>query len=370
MMNIRFVVIVFALLLIIVTSEYIAYASFHSAGIIKSQYFGITLMILGVILPMIFISTLFYSYKHYSLLFSWLNTITAVWLIFVLYVFMASLIVFILLILNYYFKLNISIKMISYLLIFIVILITVVGIRNSNIPKVINYHIKSESLSKDWAGKNIIIISDIHIGNYRKENFLKNIISLINKEKPDIVFILGDLIEGTSFPYEKWFKQFNYLNPPLGNQYVEGNHEKYNQEYGLFKSQFPKNINDLTDKNEIINNTQIIGLSFREQESDDQTISRLKELDYNDKLPSIILIHNPQNTEALASIDTSLILSGHTHGGQFFPFTTLVNWIYKKYTHGIAYTNKTVSITSSGVGTAIVPFRIGTTPEIIVLNIE
>ena len=98
--------------------------------------------------------------------------------------------------------------------------------------------------------------------------------------------------------------------------------------------------------------------------------SRLKSLEYNSELPSIILIHDPKNVKALSECGVSLVLSGHTHGGQFFPFTIMLDRLYKQYSHGVAYTNNTVSITSYGVGTSMIPARIGTPSEIIVLTIQ
>ena len=124
------------------------------------------------------------------------------------------------------------------------------------------------------------------------------------------------------------------------------------------------------DQKIIINNTQIIGLGHIERESAKSVKNRLKLLGHNPEEPSIILIHDPRNVRALSESGASLVLSGHTHGGQFFPFTTIIDSLYKEYSYGVAYTNDTVSITSSGVGTSIIPTRIGTRSEIVVITIE
>ncbi|MFA6515114.1 MAG: metallophosphoesterase [Candidatus Paceibacterota bacterium] len=369
-MNTRFLIVSIVLFIIILVSEYVAYASLHYAGIIKSSKLEVLLMLLGVILPIIFIYSMLYSYKHYSLFNSWINSISSVWLGIILYVFIASLIVFLLIMLNLYFDLQIPIKIISnILLVFIISLITY-GVINASNPRIVRWTVVSEKLSQNWSDKKIVIISDVHLGSIRKEGFLKKIISKIENENPDVVFILGDLIDGPSFPYEKWFKEFSVLKPQFGILYVEGNHEKYSQEYDKFKSQLPSSINNLTDKKVIINNTQIIGLDYKESKSPDEINKELEYLRYDKNQPSIILMHDPKNTEDLSKMEVSLVLSGHTHSGQFFPFTTLVNSIYKKYSHGVSYTDKTASLTSAGVGTSIIPIRIETTPEIIVLKIK
>jgi len=369
-MNIRFLVMGIVLFFIIIISEYVTYASLHTAGILKSTRVEFVLMSLGIIFPIVFIISMIYSYKHYSLFNSWLNSISSIWLGVVFYIFIASLVVFILIMLNYYFNLKIPIEIISGILIIIMLSLVTYGIINASNPRIINWEIVSKELSNDWNGKKIVIISDVHLGSIRRDGFLKKIINKIEKEKPDIIFITGDLIDGSSFPYEKWLNNFSILNPQLGIFYVEGNHEKYNQEYEKFKSQIPSFIKNITDKKEIINNTQIIGIDYKQNETQEGINSRLELLKYEKDKPSIVLMHDPKDTELLSKQNVSFVVSGHTHGGQFFPFTFLVNDLYKKYTHGISYTNETASITSYGIGTSIIPIRIGTVPEIIVLKIK
>ena len=369
-MNIRFIIFGFILFLIICVSEYMTYASLHTAGLIKSTHIEVILMSMGVIFPIIFISTMVYGYKHYSELNSWLNTISAVWLGIVFYIFIASLVVFILILVNSYWNLYIPIKLISSILIILMLSIVTYGIINADNPRIVRWSIKSDKLSKEWSGKKIVIISDVHIGTARKEEFLNKVVSKIDAEKPDIVFILGDLIDGSSFPYQKWLSLFNTLKPELGIQYIEGNHEKYSQEYEKFKSEIPASLNNLTDKKAIINNTQIIGLNYAESYLPGDINKELESLGYNKSQPSIILMHNPKNTADLAVEGANLVLSGHTHLGQIFPFSILVRSMYGKYTHGVAYTGETASLTSSGVGTSVLPLRIGTVPEIIVLTIK
>lgn len=369
-MNIRFIIISIILFLVVLVSEYTTYTSLHTAGIIKSTRIEIILISFGVIFPLIFIISMLYSYKHYSIFNSWLNTISSIWLGIISYIFIASLIIFMLIMLNYYFDLKIPIKIISNILIVIALASITYGIINSGNLRIVRWNVTSEKLSKDWSDKKIVIISDLHLGSVRRERFFKKIVDKVEKENPDIVFIVGDLIDGSSFPYEKWLSEINSLSPQLGIQYVEGNHEKYSQEYEIFKSGIPQSLNNLTDKKVIINNTQIIGLDYKTNESGDEINKELESLNYDKNKSSIILMHDPKNVASLSNEGVSLVLSGHTHGGQFFPWTILINRLYKKYTHGVLYTGNTASVTSAGVGTAVIPIRIGTVPEIIVLTIK
>lgn len=369
-MNLRFLAFSIVLFFIVIISEYTAYASLHHAKIINSAKLEIILMILGIALPVMFISSMMYSYKHYSVFNSWINTISSVWIGIIIYSLIASLIIFVLIMLNLYFNFQIPVTMVSGVLMSLVFITVCYGIWNSNNPRIVKWEINNETLSGDWSGKKIVIISDVHLGMIRREKFIKKIISKINDEKPDIVFIAGDLIDGPSFPYAKWLNNISLSKPTFGNIYVEGNHEKYNQEYDVFKSAIPESLINLTDKKIIINNTQIIGLDYKQEESEENITSKLDLLKYNKDQPSIVILHDPKNVPILSKEGVSLVISGHTHGGQLFPFTTLVNYMYKKYTHGATKTEKTNSVTSYGVGSSITPMRIGTVPEIVVLTIK
>lgn len=369
-MNTRFVIIGIILFLITCASEYLTYASLHTAGLIKSTRVEVIFMSLGVIFPLIFIITMIRSYKHFSELNAWLNTVSAIWLGVVFYIFIASLVVFVLIMINSYTGSQIPLQLISSILIILTLSLVTYGIINAHNPRIVSWTITSEKLSPAWSNKKIVIISDFHLGTARGEKFLKNIVSKIDAEKPDIVFILGDLIDGSSFPYQKWLSLFNTLKPEFGIQYIEGNHEKYSQEYEKFKSELPTSLNNLTDEKIIINSTQIIGLNYAESYLPGDINKELASLGYDASQPSIILMHNPKNTADLATEGANLVLSGHTHGGQLFPFSLLVKSIYKQYTHGVSYTGNTPSLTSFGVGTSILPMRVGATPEIIILTIQ
>jgi hypothetical protein len=369
-MNLRLFFISTVLFFIVIISEYIAYTAFNNSGIIKSGRVDAILMILGVVFPLLFLISMMYSYRHYTLFNSWVNSVSSVWLAGVSYIFLVALFVFILILTNNQLVLNLPIRLISNILVAGVLVLVVYGVWHSSNPQIIRYEIISNELSKDWSGKKIVLISDTHLGDIRRERFMRRVVDLIKSENPDITFNVGDFIDGPSIPYKKWLAPWTTLNPELGNHYVEGNHEQYSKEYEFFKTQLPESINNLTNKKVIVNNTQIIGLSYVEKETGDRIKSRLKLLEHDPNLPSIILVHDPKNVRALSLSGVSLILSGHTHGGQFFPLTIVVNKLYKEYSHGVAYTNNTPSITSYGVGTSIIPNRIGTHPEIVVITIK
>ncbi len=369
-MYLRYAFIFIVFLIVIITGEYLIYLSLHNLGILKYLYIKNLLLTLGIVLPAMFVGAMFYGGEHFSLLNSWIYTAGAVWLGILTYLVVAAFIISLLIMINNYFGFNIPIKEINIILIACAIGITTYGIYNANNPQIVRLEVLSQELSPLWKGKKIVFISDTHLGMVRREKFMKRIVDIMNSEKPDITFNLGDLIDGPSFPYEKGMAPLNDLKASFGNFYVEGNHERYSQEYPLFKSNFPKNINDITSKKVIVNDTQIIGIPFSMSASADQIKKELDQVSYDKSIPSIILMHDPKDTPILANNGASLVLSGHTHAGQFFPFTLILKKVAGKYNHGINYTDKTTSITSSGIGTAMPPIRVGTSPEIVVVTFK
>jgi hypothetical protein len=369
-MKMHYISIFIISLFIIIVGEYLFYLSFNSLEILRYLKIEKIFFSLGIIVPIIFTATVIYSQKHFSKLNSWLYTVSALWIGVIFYLFMTSFIVVILIPIYQYFGINFPISLIIISILIIAFIISFYGVYNANNPKIVHFEVESKELSPLWKDKKIIFISDTHLGNMRGQKFMQKIVDIINSEKPDITFHLGDLIDGPSINYKKVFSPIENLNPPLGNYYTEGNHEGYSREYSVFKSNFPKNINDITGKKVILNGTQIIGIPYFKTKSKTKTEEQLNLVQYDKNMPSIILMHDPKNTPILAKEKVSLVLSGHTHAGQVFPVTILVKMFDGKYVHGVASTEETKSITSSGVGVAISPMRIGTIPEIVVLTIK
>ncbi len=367
-MRYTFIFIVF--LIVITVGEYLIFISLNRLGLLRYTYIKNTMLTMGIVLPLMFVGSMAYGGKNFSLLNSWIYTAGGVWLGLLTYLVITTLLISILLLLNTYLGFSIPIKLITIILIFCSIATTVIGIINASNIRTVRIEVTSPSLSPLWKGKKIVLVSDTHLGLIRREKFMKKIVDIVNSEKPDITFNLGDLIDGPSFPYSKAFAPIDDLKSNLGNYYVEGNHESYSQEYNVFKENFPKNINDITGKKVIVNNTQIIGIPYGAMKGKDEINNELAKVKYDKSIPSIILMHDPKDTSQLADNGASLVLSGHTHGGQFFPFTLLVKMIAGKYFHGLTYTKDTAEITSYGVGTAMVPIRIGTVPEIVVVTIK
>lgn len=356
-------------LAIIALGEYSVYSSFHEALYYSNPYLFYTFTLSLYVFPILLITTAILGFKYFSKIGSYLYVLSGIWLGLLIYLFMGSALLTFYITINFYHDFGVPIHTIGIDIFLIAVIIIIYGVYNALTPRIVKWQIKSSALLPLWRNKKIILISDTHLGHIQRDKFSQKLVATIANENPDIVFHVGDIIDGPTFPYKKSFDHFESLNPPLGTFYVEGNHETYSREYDTFKSHFPKNITDMTDKKIIINGTHIIGLSFNQYESKDQTKKRVLDLGYDISFPSIILLHDPKNSGALSDLEVSLVLSGHTHGGQFFPDNLILRSIYKSFSHGITYLKNTVSATTYGTGMTLLPIRIGTFPEIVVIEI-
>jgi predicted MPP superfamily phosphohydrolase len=250
-------------------------------------------------------------------------------------------------------------------------ILIILSIINAAWPGVNTIKLSKHTLPESMRGKKIALVSDIHVGMVRYGGFVQRISKLIMNQQPDMILIAGDLIDGPVFPYEQFLKPLEQLSAPLGIYYTPGNHEGYNIHQKEFYATLPKNITQLIDRQISIPEIgmNIIGIDYRD-ESLKATEGHLMNAGYDANTPTIVILHDPKNVKAILKHNPSLVVSGHTHGGQFFPANLVVKNMYGKYARGLTYTNDIPSITTVGIGTAVSPMRMGVRAEIVIIEIQ
>jgi predicted MPP superfamily phosphohydrolase len=287
-----------------------------------------------------------------------------------MYFFFASVILAIIIFLNSHFGFSIPLNLIGKLLFAFVLTLVGYGIINASSPRIVNLNIESSALSPQWKGKKIVLFSDVHLGMIRGKTFMKRIVNIVNAQNPDLVLIAGDIIDGPVFDYEKGLSPLAELKSTFGVFYTPGNHEGYNIEQDKFYSVIKKLTTSVIDEKFIVNGTQIIGMNYKPRENDQQILNVLEKINFDKDLPSIAMLHEPTEARFMQEQGVNLVLSGHTHYGQFFPINLIVHAMYHEYAYGVNTTQNSTAITTCGVGTAMTPIRIGTNSEIVVININ
>jgi len=235
---------------------------------------------------------------------------------------------------------------------------------------------KIEIHMKDLRGEpvKLFFISDLHLGLLVGRRRLERIITVLESEKPDIILMGGDLFDTRpgNIPYlTKILTRIPRIAPVYA---VTGNHEFINGidecVSCMEKIGFTVLRNRaVTDKNTEI---QIIGVDDSSGQSPyTQTGYSLEKLsaDLDVCKPIIFLNHSPLDFSRAAELGIGLELSGHTHGGQLWPFGYITRLIYKEGDRGLITKGGSHLYVSNGGGTWGPPVRLGAPPEISILNL-
>ena len=322
-----------------------------------------------ILMPVVAIISFGLSWNHYSKTNSIAYSVSAWWLGFLLYIFLASIIVGLLYSIWVYIGISNNLSTVIGILVYIcAFAMTVYGTIHSYQTEITKYSLPKENFPISWHGRKIVIISDTHIGQVNGVGFLQKTIEKVNAVNPDIVFIAGDLIDGPKIPLE-WLGELKNIQAPLGTYFTSGNHETYSRDFEAVIHTLENTVTVLEDTTRLIDGVQIGGISYK-HETVDVTRETLRRFGLDKTKPSIVMLHDPKNISALIDEDITLSISGHTHGGQLFPGTLIVKKIYGVFAYGLNKNKKTYSITTSGVGTAQAPVRIGTKSEIVLLEIN
>src|SRR5260221_409636 len=189
------------------------------------------------------------------------------------------------------------------------VVIGLCGLFNASWTRIPRTTVRLANLPAAWRGRKAVLISDLHLGHVRNGNFLRRMVARILKEEPDAIFIAGDLYDGTAIDARRAAEPLSKLVAPHGVYFVAGNHEQFG--------------------------------------GDSKYLHAVAE-----------------------AAGVSLQLSGHTHLGQFIPWSWMARRIYRQFVYGLSRIGKMQVFTSSGAGTWGPPLRLGSNPEIVVLAFE
>ena len=249
---------------------------------------------------------------------------------------------------------SISQKSIGVMSLIIIMAISIYGMLNARRILLKKITIKSSKINKNY---NIIFISDVHLGTNTSKH-LSKILSKIKTLEYDFLLIGGDLIDSSSFKLND-LNLFNKIKKDI--YFVNGNHEYYLKGFKNKIEQLKKfKIKVLKNSSMQINEINLIGID------DLQSIhSKIKFVEKLNKknLFNLVLSHKPDIWDNIKS-KNDLMLSGHTHNGQIFPFNFLVKLKFK-FIYGVYEYKKSKLYVSSGVGCWGPKLRIGSSNEII-----
>ncbi len=244
------------------------------------------------------------------------------------------------------------------------------GVFNASWTRITRTTVRLANLPASWRGRRAALISDLHLGHVRNGSFLRRMVAKILREQPDAIFIAGDLYDGTAIDAGRAAEPLNKLVAPHGVFFVAGNHEQFGDDSKYLNAIAAAGVRVLSNEKVEVDGLQIIGVPYRNAVRDGHFASALRDIRLDRDRASILLTHAPDHPEIAEAAGVSLQLSGHTHLGQFIPWSWMARRIYRQFVYGLSRIGKMQVFTSSGAGTWGPPLRLGSNPEIVVLEFQ
>lgn len=242
-------------------------------------------------------------------------------------------------------------------------------------PDLLRVPVRLRNLDSAFHGFRIAVVSDIHLGPLAGRAHTERIVGMINETAPDLVAIVGDVVDGAVDELGSAAAPLRDLAAREGSFLVTGNHEYFvDDTLGWLREMERLGIHPLRNENTLIRRgdavVNLAGVNdlAGERHSDgpdfDRALSGLTPAG-----PTVLLAHQPVLVEKAVARGVDLQLSGHTHGGQMWPFHYLVRAVQPSLS-GLSAVEGTQLYVTRGAGFWGPPVRIGARPDITVLSLE
>lgn len=231
--------------------------------------------------------------------------------------------------------------------------------------------VKLARLPRALSGLTIVQLTDVHVGPMIGDRFIRGIVERVNALKPDVVVITGDLVDGAVSELAQHVAPLSRLSARWGTYFVTGNHEYYSGVGAWLPELARHGVRTLRNERVIIGDA---GASIDLAGIDDFTAGRFggghgpdlaRALAGRDPERELVMLaHQPKAIEEAAQLGVGLQLSGHTHGGQIWPFTHVVSLV-QPYVAGLhRHGDHTQIYVSRGTGFWGPPMRLLAPAEI------
>jgi uncharacterized protein len=233
-----------------------------------------------------------------------------------------------------------------------------------------------ENLPPELSGLKVLQISDLHVGPTIRRPFVEKLVRMAAEAAPDLVVFTGDFADGKVRELEGEVAPLASLHAPLGKYYVPGNHEYYWGGASWIEKARQLGFTPLINTHEVVQMggraLAIAGVPDPTAEGfgfDGPDLGRALSGIPKDAFPKILLCHQPILTADAESRGVTLQLSGHTHGGQFFPWTLVASWVHR-FNAGLHRLGAMWIYVSRGTGYWGPPVRVGSPAELTLLVLE
>lgn len=355
---------------ILLAGHLLVYETLHFFLPASSPQAATVLQITLALLSISFVVASILAARYYNVLVRLFYTLASIWLGTFNFLFLASLLCWLLYAAFNISHIGVSRSVLLSVLFACAVLVELYGVANASWIRVKRISVKLPGLPESWRGRTAALVSDTHLGHVRGYGFISRIVGVLRQLRPDIVFIAGDLFDGTKLNPRNLAAPLKHLSPPRGTFYVTGNHEEFSDPSHYLAALQQCGVRVLLDEKVVVDGLQLVGVTYHTLVKPERLRSALRGAAIEPHTASILLAHAPQNLSLVEQTGISLQLSGHTHRGQVFPFTWFTHRIFKQFTYGLNRHGGLTVYTSSGAGTWGPPMRVGTTPEIVRIRFD
>jgi len=257
------------------------------------------------------------------------------------------------------------------------LLATAIGFVNARrVARVVHVDVPLAGLPPGLHGFRIVQLSDIHVGPTIKRDYVQAIVHRVNRLAADLVAITGDTVDGSVEQLRGDVAPLAGLRSRHGSYLVTGNHEYY-AGAAAWLAEFDRlGLHGLHNRHVVIDHdgarlvvagvTDYTAGAFDTAQASDPAAALASS---PAGLPRLLLAHQPRSANAAAAAGADLQLSGHTHGGQFWPWNFFVP-LQQPFTAGLHKLGRLTVYTSRGTGYWGPPKRFGAPSEITVLRLR
>jgi len=243
-------------------------------------------------------------------------------------------------------------------------------------PYVRRVDIPVRDLAPDLDGLRIVHISDLHVGPTMRRAYVERVVAMTKELAPDLIALTGDIVDGPVWRLAPQVAPLEGLAAGDRAFFVLGNHDYYSgaapwtAHFEGMGFRVLRNAHVTLERGPA---RLVIGgvIDFAARMNDPQARPRPDLATDGDGRPAfrLLLAHNPKIAPLAEQAGFDLQLSGHTHAGQFFPWTFVIHLVHGPHAAGLSRRGRLWVYVSAGTGTWGPPVRLGTRPELTLLRL-
>ncbi len=317
-----------------------------------------------------FIPATILGLRHTHFLLRWFYAVSATWLGVLNYFFFAAVACWVVDAVGRWLGWSLDYPLLAFSLYGAAVVVTVCGLFQAARIQVTRVAVPLKNLPPQWEGRTVALVTDLHLGLLTGPGFLRRVIARLRELAPEAVLVSGDMFDGSRVGLDRLVAGWRDFSSRLGVYYVTGNHEEFSDRGKYLRAAAGAGLRVLHNELIDLEGLQLIGVHDSEASDPVQLREILQRVQVDRGKPSILMAHQPDNLAVAEEEGISLQVSGHTHGGQFWPWSWAVSRVHGRFAYGLNQQGNLLVHTCSGTGTWGPPLRVGTRSEIVLLRFE